>query len=896
MILDARSIVKHKGGDLSSGERSIYARADGDRLSFFVVDNARLKYIRALGGDGRAQLVEAPFARKITRNFTDGSIFIPQNESFWSANKNDEHFRLMPKGATWEKFWLEPIDSIELEPIDAMLVVLDLKSLDAALEHLDLNQTRLRAVLIDGLSNEKLGALSEQKKIPAAPMTELDRFLIDGRNDLWLLTGGSLEARRSMSEDLQRRGIGRASIVDFEPNMKITPTWAANFRAAVETEIDFIATGDLRAAVGFNIDQINNVKGISLAAEGQDLRQSYWIAKKVFEHNRSIKFALIGLTPESLAVDDKYFSERGLDCRYLFSIGSDSTFDDQIFYRLLNREIKPPSTSAEPDRNQNEFKKSLDRNYSFEPQSDRNEPELRADDLRRLEDYIRLCLEHDVKPIGVILPTLDSERNVERKNLFRRVLGYLERAFDFTLIDLSELPLETDSFAKDDRLNLKGARRVSNVLNWKLHRRGVLPIEDMRLLTYDRLYALLSMVGKEEFDEMMDRVFEATIDRIKRKDKIRIGFVLFDSAMWSGDELYNQFARNDRYEPTVFFCLRSTEKTELTDENFYHGLNLLRSRGLNVVEMSDIDKKIPKQDLIFYLTPYSKYLTRAFRYVKMTGETLITYIPYGFRTTYWDISSFPINFFAWKVFADSRAFIDHFKHNLNIDESRIVFSGLPKMDAFFTQADAPFDWKKSRADAVKIVWAPHWSIKGFQQHRLSTFHWNFKFFYDYAKNHPETSWVVKPHPQLLTSAVTTGVFPSTEAFEEYLFAWNELPNAQVVIGGYYQPLFSTSDAMILDSGSFIGEYQYTHKPMLFLTREEQKFSPLGKELIDANYQVDGKNFDGIAKFIENVVINRNDTQREAREKIFDAELNYRKQNGMLASEMIFKTLDEAFKR
>ena len=178
---------------------------------------------------------------------------------------------------------------------------------------------------------------------------------------------------------------------------------------------------------------------------------------------------------------------------------------------------------------------------------------------------------------------------------------------------------------------------------------------------------------------------------------------------------------------------------------------------------------------------------------------------------------------------------------------------------------------------------------------LATFQWNYNFMYEYAAAHPETSWIVKPHPQLLLSAVSSKLFPSAEAFKDYLNKWDALPNARVVTGGYYQDIFETSDAMILDSGSFIAEYQFTHKPMLFLTRQGARFSELGDAIIAANYHVDGKDFDGIKNFIEEVLIKKNDTQLEARNKVFDEEINYVKDNGMLASEKIFRTLDDAFK-
>ena len=43
--------------------------------------------------------------------------------------------------------------------------------------------------------------------------------------------------------------------------------------------------------------------------------------------------------------------------------------------------------------------------------------------------------------------------------------------------------------------------------------------------------------------------------------------------------------------------------------------------------------------------------------------------------------------------------------------------------------------------------------------------------------------------------------------------WNALPNAKVVEEESYLDIFATSDGMIMDSASFIGEYLYVNKPL-----------------------------------------------------------------------------------
>ena len=167
--------------------------------------------------------------------------------------------------------------------------------------------------------------------------------------------------------------------------------------------------------------------------------------------------------------------------------------------------------------------------------------------------------------------------------------------------------------------------------------------------------------------------------------------------------------------------------------------------------------------------------------------------------------------------------------------------------------------------------------------------------YEFAKTHPEISCVFKPQLNLLFSVLKEKLFPSTEAFEKYLRDWNDLPNAQVVTGAYYQEIFATSDGMIHDSGSFIAEYQYTHKPMIFLTRDTQEFNETGRKILDASYCVDGSDTEAIAELMQKVFIEGNDFMKDERQKIFDGLLNYRRRNDMTASEFIFKNISQDLK-
>ncbi|MBR1806369.1 MAG: CDP-glycerol glycerophosphotransferase family protein, partial [Selenomonadaceae bacterium] len=380
-----------------------------------------------------------------------------------------------------------------------------------------------------------------------------------------------------------------------------------------------------------------------------------------------------------------------------------------------------------------------------------------------------------------------------------------------------------------------------------------------------------------------------TVAELKRKDRIKVAFVTDHAATWCGDKLYNMFANNPRFEPTIFLC-RSEEST-LDDSR--HDFEQFKSRGLNAVAVFDENEETEPQDVIIFLRPYTDILPKNFRPAAMTPQTLWAHILYGFKVSSMDFDATqPLYRLAWKIFFETVAALKFFDKHCAIGVHRGVVSGYPRLDVLFDAAKQfSFPWKMTRPDATKIIWAPHWTIFDEDSpYYYGTFQHNFRFMYEFAKSHPETSWVVKPHPRLAFIAVKKGLFESAEAYEDYLQAWNDLPNAQVFTGGYYHDIFATSDGMIQDSGSFLAEYQYTHKPMIYLTRDERPFNELGKRILDVSYCVDGRDFDGIAALIRKVFVDGNDPLKDARQKLFDELLNYVKRNGMFASEFIFRAI------
>lgn len=800
-----------------------------------------------------------------------------------------------------------------MDSISTVLVILNKKFLTNALGLLNYNNVRPFVVLMED-GDERILSVSDKIKVQVMPFSFLNQVIEIGKNFFWLICGQTNDLADSdrMKNFLTENGVPENKIVNFGFADKINPLWLGNLRFVEEGGANCFATGDEFAERAFDFKNFPGLKGVNLAAPNQDLRQSFSIAKHMFDRLKpgTIKFVFIGLAPYSLRVDArKNFSTCADDLKYALSLQENfslSTDHDKLLAALLNANLRNSLmavTSAQADLNFDRLRAAQDKKISVGDMTAWQtelarltksfDAEIVENNLRVLEDYIKLCLEHGAKPFGVLFPFAAVLReNYSREILMplRRELNRLEKIYNFTFVDMFDAQADYDFFSDMTHLNLKGAAIASAAIDLKLRGKDLLTSEKIPRLNYEQLFAISNFLPKDDYNEAVEKIFKLTAKTIRAKKKIRVGFVSDDPSMWCGDKLFNLFARNKRCETTFFLCLqKSFRGQQIMQEDFQRGLNGFKARGINVVGVIGDEQTVPQQDLLIMLRPYFDYLPKAFALSAIGTETLLAYIPYGFNTSDWNIYNTPIYHVGWKLFFDTKFHINLLEEKCRTGMPRGLYSGYTKLDALYDdKSKLTFDWKMARPDAKKIIWAPHWSIASGIFY--ATIQWNYKFMYEFAKAHPETSWVVKPHPMLFASAAGHGLFPSEDAFKNYLQAWDSLPNAKVFTGPYYQGLFATSDGMIMDCGSWIGEYQYTHKPMIFLTRETQRFNHLGEELMKVLYRVDGRDLRGIAALMQRVFINGNDDMFEARMKFFDENMNYMKANGITAGEFIFKTI------
>ena len=807
-----------------------------------------------------------------------------------------------------------------MEKINVVLVLLNLETLEETLEKINLDNVNIAMIVATGDSAEKIVQIGEED-IPKTTFSAAYTIEKKYKNFLWLISGGNEDFKLDKIKSfLMSIDVPEKNIVNLDISSQISATWLANLRHIEEHGADFFATGNeyMRDGLDLNFipcvceDKTAALGGVNLADANQDLRQSYLTAQHVFAHVEpgTIKFVLIGLMPYSFRYDNDKDFANSKALQYLFALNDPAEENPraELFKKLLSDDVKnifEKTTAAQADLNFDSIKAKNDREFSAEAIADWKEvvrffintnPDA---NFKILKDYIELCLANGAKPVGVVHPFFAATKGTYSKKLlreFRSMIAQLAQDYDFARIDMFDLSSWTfDCFCDMTHLNSKGRLRASSLLARKLF--DLIPLENFCDMSYDYFHNLSTIAPKDDYNAFMGKIFNASAKRISRKNKIRVGFVLRTVAEWSGDDLYNLFATNERFEPTIFLCLPVSQmEDELAKSELQRGVEQFKSHGLNVVPMDTWKAKLPAQDVLIFLTPYFADLTRAFRLKRINAKTLIAYIAYTFSMSmrgkkFYNRSIFNI---AWKVFVSSIIELNLHRKMSDLETPRSSFSGCPRIDPFFKkESEFKFDWKLARPDAKKIIWAPHWSINAGVKY--ATFQWNHKFMYEFAKAHPEISWVVKPHSALAGQAVAEKLFPSIEAFKEYMQKWDDLPNAQVFTGDYYQDIFATSDGMIQDCASFIAEYQYVDKPMIYLTREGEIFNDLGNEILKASYTVNGKNLDEIAATIQKVFIEGDDYKAQERKEVFDKYLNYPKANGMLASEFIYKSIADKFK-
>ena len=299
----------------------------------------------------------------------------------------------------------------------------------------------------------------------------------------------------------------------------------------------------------------------------------------------------------------------------------------------------------------------------------------------------------------------------------------------------------------------------------------------------------------------------------------------------------------------------------------------LTARGYRVIKTYDKDeetfidiKETLNPDIVFY----TKYWPPQFRseyYINQFMDKLTFFVPYAF-----DIGRHNA-VYGFDLLNN----VDRFLYNTPIHKEmaekympnrgkNVYIVGAPKLDVFFDPTYAPKDvWKEQKKKKKRIIWAPHHEDQTKEDmYQFDSFYYIADYMFEIAEKYKDEIQIAfKPHPMLKPKLDYRW---GKQSADEYYEKWANLENGQLELGEF-QDLFLTSDAMILDSVSFIAEYMAVDKPTLFTVSPTSRvmFNEFGEKAYEELYHTEGETLkEDIDSFVKKVVIRGMDSKAKSR--------------------------------
>lgn len=302
---------------------------------------------------------------------------------------------------------------------------------------------------------------------------------------------------------------------------------------------------------------------------------------------------------------------------------------------------------------------------------------------------------------------------------------------------------------------------------------------------YWHLDAVMNMTkymehGRETFWEIKSYLEQMNIERLRKQEKIIVGFITSSSQDWIGDELYWLLEKSEKFEPYIFVMATYLNgRGNPLKRDYCETVSFFQKRGLRVKQTFDVetehlytwDEIGMKPQLCIWLTPWADGFKEHFHLLYYSLDTIHAYIPYGFMIAGSEDGRFIeaqynqlIHNIAWKIFEENKIAVELAGRYSFVGNRNTVYLGYPKMDSFYGERENCTIWdqlkeKVGNPNAKCVIYAPHHTLdKDKEPVCFSTFAQNGKKMLEFArKYHKDTVWVFKPHPLLRTKLIRNGI-------------------------------------------------------------------------------------------------------------------------------------------
>lgn len=369
------------------------------------------------------------------------------------------------------------------------------------------------------------------------------------------------------------------------------------------------------------------------------------------------------------------------------------------------------------------------------------------------------------------------------------------------------------------------------------------------------------------------------LQRIRERGVAKVGIVTSSLSMWRLEAVWSLMQKDSHFDCRIILVPFAKQSPQNQEAELQMLREYFTRKSIPFEEQDAFESFDP--DIVFYQQFYSHSYRDPVR-ARHNEHRLLCYSPYGvmFIDRRWQYNSRFHNV-AWKIFLQSEAHLDVARRLCDNHGSNVVVVGDADSDAFLSP-DFVDVWKPQDKVKKRIIWAPH-----HKKLRRDSFEWTADIMQEIAVRYKDSvQFAFKPHPRLKTELYKEWGVEKTDAYYDF---WANGENTQLETGCFIN-LFRGSDAMIHDCNSFLAEYIYTRKPVLFLSTNtasiRSSFGTFGLDVLNAHYQ--GDTADSIPHFIDEVVLGADDPLLPKREAAYEKYL--KPKGGSTFSECVVKDI------
>ncbi len=319
----------------------------------------------------------------------------------------------------------------------------------------------------------------------------------------------------------------------------------------------------------------------------------------------------------------------------------------------------------------------------------------------------------------------------------------------------------------------------------------------------------------------MKAAVKLLMNRISKRQSgpIRVVFLCQYIPAWNKvAPLYHRMLSDDRFEP-ILLCVPS----DITQVEENDTLDYYQQQGYTAIDARTnhgwLDMRSLSPDYVFYLRPYDHVMPAEYASGTVCRFAKICVIMYGMTMTKQiaEISIEPIFFrHVYLYFAENEYMKTlnhkHFPITHALRLRKTVHHGSPAIAQILREKDTPTTiWDFSDAP-FRVMWTPRWTT---DPHLGGT---NFFLYKDWILNdaaqHPDTAWLLRPHPLAFENFVKAGDMTQSQV-DEYRSRIDALPNVMLDNTKEYTASMWHSHALISDISGILPEYFIMNKPLIF---------------------------------------------------------------------------------